>query len=243
MPPKGDSRPLFRDARRSSPLAADEYAQDVTTSAEALPQGERDWWLRALLVLHSPRPVFAALRDDSDEAAQARQEPLLAVIMLAGIALVLSTTIAGRLLDDPEYDGVLIAVWAIVAGGIHGFVAYFVVGAAVYFGASLAGGLGSFRRARHVLGFASVPLALSLIVLPIRIAAFGRDGFKSGGSDTGAGNAVFEALEIGFLLWALALLVIGTRTVHGWSWPRAFAATALPGAIPALALARAYGLV
>jgi hypothetical protein len=215
----------------------------VTTSAEALPQAERDWWLRALLVLQSPRPVFAALRDDSDEAAHARQEPLLAIVFLAGISLVLSTTIAGRLLDDPEYDDLLIAVWAIVAGGIHGIVAYFVVGAAVYLGASFAGGLGSYRRARHVLGFAGVPLALSLLVWPIRIAVYGDDAFRSGGSDDGTANTVFEALELGFLGWALALLVIGTRTVHGWTWPRALAATVLPTALPALALARAYGLV
>lgn len=209
--------------------------------AEPAPDAERVWWLRALLVLQSPRPVFAALRDDSDDAAQARQEPLLAIVFLAGIALVLSTTIAGRLLDDPEYDGLLIAVWAIVAGGIHGIVAYFVVGTAVYLGASLAGGVGSYRRARHVLGFAAVPLALSLIVLPVRLAAFGSDGFRSGGSDTGAADSAFEALEVGFLIWTLALLALGTRTVHGWSWPRALAATALPAAIPALALARAYG--
>jgi hypothetical protein len=215
----------------------------VTTSAEALPQAERDWWLRALLVLQSPRPVFAALRDDSDEAAHARQEPLLAIVFLAGISLVLSTTIAGRLLDDPEYDGLLIAVWAIVAGGIHGIVAYFVVGAAVYLGASLAGGLGSYRRARQVLGFAAVPLALSLLVWPVRIAVFGDDAFRSGGSDDSVSNTVFEVLELAFLGWALALLLIGTRTVHGWTWSRALAAILLPTAVPALALARAYGVV
>jgi hypothetical protein len=215
----------------------------VSTSAEALRQGERDWWLRALLVLQSPRPVFAALRDDSDEAAQARQEPLLAIVFLAGISLVLATTIAGRLLDDPEYDGLLIAVWAIVAGGIHGVAAYFIVGAAVFLGASFAGSLGTYRRARHVLGFAGAPLALSLLMWPVRIAVFGEDTFRSGGSDEGVANGVFEALELAFLAWALALLVVGTRTVHGWTWARALAATVLPAALPALALARASGLV
>jgi hypothetical protein len=28
----------------------------------------RDWWLRALLVLQRPRPVFVALRDNSKES-------------------------------------------------------------------------------------------------------------------------------------------------------------------------------
>ena len=45
---------------------------------------ERAWLLRALLVLQSPRSVFAAIRDDSDEAAGARSEALLALVWLAG---------------------------------------------------------------------------------------------------------------------------------------------------------------
>ena len=61
---------------------------------------DREWFLRALLVLQAPRPVFAALRDDSDESAHARQEPVLALIWLAGIAGVLATSVARTLLDD-----------------------------------------------------------------------------------------------------------------------------------------------
>jgi len=53
-------------------------------------------------VLQSPRPVFAALRDDSDEVAEARQDAAGAIIWLAGIAAVLATTVAGTLLDDPD---------------------------------------------------------------------------------------------------------------------------------------------
>ena len=206
-------------------------------------QGERDWWLRTLLVLVDPRPVFGALRDDSDDAAAARQEPLAAIVFLAGIGGVLMTSITGELLDDPEYDALLIAVWAIVAGAIHGIAAYFVVGVLVLLGASFLGGLGSFRRARHVLGFASVPIAASLLVWPVRIAVYGEDPFRTGGSDTGTGNAIFEALELGFLGWSVVLLAIGIRTVHGWSWPRTLAATAVPALAPVLALLRAYGVI
>ncbi len=204
---------------------------------------ERDWWLRALLVLQSPRAVFAALRDDSDEAAQARQEPLTAIVFLAGVGGVLATSVTRGLFDDPEFDALLLPVWAIVAGAIHGVAAYFVVGALAFVGSSFAGSLGSYRRTRHVLGYAAVPVALSLLVWPVRLALHGGDTFRRGGSDAGLGNAVFEVLLAGFVAWAVVLLAIGIRTVHGWGWPRALAATALPALVPALALARAYGLV
>ena len=55
---------------------------------------EREWLLRALLVLQAPRAVFSALHDDSDDAAHARQEPILALTWLAGIAGVLVTSVA-----------------------------------------------------------------------------------------------------------------------------------------------------
>jgi hypothetical protein len=203
---------------------------------------ERLWWVRALLVLQAPRPVFAALRDDSDEAAEARQEPLVAIVFLAGIAGVLATSIAGRLLDDPAFDGLVVVVWAIVGGGFYGLASYFLVGALLHLGTSLLGSLGSYRRARHLLGFAAVPIALSLLVWPVRLALYGSDAFRSGGGDDPSGEDVFVAVQAVFVAWALVLLVVGVRTVHGWSWPRALVAAALPAALPALAFARAYGL-
>lgn len=203
---------------------------------------ERAWWLRTLLVLQSPRTVFAALRDDSDEAVDARQEPVLAMVILAGIAGVLATNIAGTLLDDPEFDAVNIAAWAFIGGTIYGALLYYVVGGLAYLGAYWAGGEGTYRRARHIVAYAAVPFALSLVVWLVRLAIYGDDMFRSGGSDTGAGSSAFEAFEVGLLAWSAALLALGIRTVHGWTWPRALAATAVPGIVPALALARAYGL-
>jgi hypothetical protein len=192
---------------------------------------QREWWLRALAVLVAPRAVFAALREEAREDLEARQEPLLAIVYLAGIAGVLASTAAGRLFDDPELDGLLVAVWAFIAGGVYGFATYFVAGAAVYMGARGLGGLGSYRRARHVLAFAAVPFALSLLLWPFRLAVYGGDVFRSGGSDAGAGGDVFTALALGFAAWSLVLLAVGVKTVHGWSWGRAIAALGLVGAV------------
>ena len=193
----------------------------MAVDAHPTPSQERAWLLRALLVLSSPRPVFAALRDVSDEDAQARQEPITAILILAGIASVLWTPVAGRLLDDPAYDGLVVAVWAFVGGAFYGFAGYWLGGGALQIGLRAAGSLGDYRRARHLLAFAAAPIALSLVLWPARLAVYGSDLFRTGGADGGAGDGVFVALELACVAWALVLLVVGVRTVHGWGWRRA----------------------
>jgi hypothetical protein len=187
----------------------------------------RDWWLRTLLVLQQPRPVFVALRDDSKQSLSDRSEPILAIVVLAGIAAVLTTSTAGHLLDDSNYDDLLVAVWAFIAGSLYGVFGYFAFGALLHAGAKAFGSQGTYRRSRQVLAFASVPVALSLILVPVKIALYGNDLFRRGGSDTGTGAHVFAGLQIAFLVWAGALLVIGVRSVHGWTWQRAAAASLL----------------
>jgi hypothetical protein len=189
---------------------------------------DRQWWLRVPAVLLSPRSVFAALRNEQREDVEGRSEPVLALTCLAGIATALGTSTARTLYDDPEYDAALVAVWAVIAGGFVAFAGYFLVGGALYLGARGLGGEGSFRRARHLLAFSLAPLALSLVVLwPVQLAVFGTDLFRRGGSDEGAAGAVFDAVELGFAAWAAALLLVGVRTVHGWSWWRSLGALAL----------------
>jgi hypothetical protein len=188
-------------------------------------------------MLLSPRSVFFALREEDDEDVAARSEPLLLVIWLAGIAAVLATPTAADILDDPDYDSLLLAIWAFIAGGLYGFVGYFVVGLAVLFGVRLLGSLGSFRRARQTVGFALVPLSLSLVlVLPLRLAIYGGDTFRSGGADTGTGERVLLVVQLAFAAWSLALLVLGVRVTHGWTWPRTLAAVAAGAAVLAAAL-------
>jgi len=194
----------------------------------------RDWWLRAALVLQHPRPVFVALRDTSSESQSDRSEPVLAIILLGGIAYALSTGTAGHLMDDSQYDGLLVAVWAFIAGSLTGILGYFVIGAFVWAASKLLGSRGSYRRSRHVVAFAAVPIVLSLVLLPFRLALYGEDIFRTGGSDAGAGDRVFEVLFAGFVAWSVVLLVIGIRSVHGWTWARALAASALALGVPAI---------
>jgi hypothetical protein len=72
----------------------------------------------------------------------------------------------------------------------------------------------SYRQARHLLAFASAPVALSLfLVLPVRLAVYGEDVFRQGGSDHGAGNTFFVVVELAFVAWAVWLLAVGLRTL------------------------------
>jgi hypothetical protein len=203
----------------------------VATRAEA-PSGDKAWFLRALLVLQSPRSVFAALRDDSDEAAEQRQDVAGALVWLAGISGILATTVSSTLLDDVEIDGALAAVWAFLAGGLYGFFLYWVVGKVSHVALRKLGSRGSFRRARHVLAFAATPIALALLVYwPVRIAVYGGDLFRTGGADGHGAGAATAWIFYGFVAWALGLLVIGVRTVHGWSWGRSLAGVAFASVI------------
>jgi len=200
---------------------------------------ERAWWLRVPAVLVGPRPVFFALREEDGDDVAARSEPILLLVLMAGTAAVLATPTAGALLDKPEYDALLVAVWAFVAGSIYGAVGYFVCGFALHFGARLLGSRGTFRRERQIVGFALAPLALSLVVLfPVRLALYGGDAFRASGPDEGTGESVLLGLQLAFVAWSAALLAIGVRVVHGWSWSRTGGALAA-----AVALLAALGVV
>jgi hypothetical protein len=198
----------------------------------------RDWWLRTLLVLQRPRPVFVALRDESKESLSDRAEPILAIVLLAGIAGALDSSTASHLMDmkpfDPNgnVDGISMAIWAFIAGSISGVFGYFVLGALLHFGARALGSQGTYRRNRQIVAFAAVPVALSLALWIVKLSLYRSDAFKTGGSDAGLGSHVFAAFEIAFVAWAAALLVIGVRSVHGWTWPRAAAACVLVVAVP-----------
>jgi hypothetical protein len=208
----------------------------LETAAAAELSPARAWWLRVPAVLLGPRSVFFALREDDEDDVAARSEPLLLLVLLAGVAAVLATPTAADILDNPEYDALLLAIWAFIAGGIYGAAGYFLVGFAVFFGVRLLGSLGDFRRARQIVGFALVPFAASLLVtLPLRLAIYGGDTFRGGGADEGVGGDVLLALQLGAAAWSLALLVVGVRVVHGWGWLRTLgslgAAVALLAAI------------
>ena len=179
---------------------------------------ERLWWLRLFAVFTSPVSTFAALRDPDKREVDAREEPVLALILLAGIAQFLATPDVDQLFNLEHPDALTIAVVVFLVGSLYGLAAYWIGGGALRLGIRGAGGAGDYRLARHILAFALVPLVLStLIVWPVRLVIYGRSLFEDGGPDeSGAGWWTFETIELALFLWATVLLVVGVRTVYDW---------------------------
>jgi hypothetical protein len=196
---------------------------------------ERSWWLRAPAVLVAPRAVFVSLRDESEEAVEARQEPLVAIAGLAGIAAVLGSPVARQLLNDASFSVSLIPVWAFFGGAVYAVAVYWLGGGLLYGAARRFGGLGSYRRARSMLALSGAPLALALFTLwPLRIVIYGQDLFRTGGTDWGPGDRIFGGLLYFAFAWSAILVLVGVRSVHGWSWARSLATVALAAALPVL---------
>jgi hypothetical protein len=208
----------------------------VSTQVVPAASPQRAWWLRALLVFQAPGAVFAALRSQDDDDLEARTEPLVAIVMLAGIAGVLSTRVAGRYLDDPGGGLSVVAAWAIFAGALYGTAAVWVGGLFLHVAGRRLGSQGTYRRARQVVGFALAPIALALLALwPIRIGLYGQDVFRASGADSGADGArVLDLLWGAAALWSLVLVLVGIRAVHRWSWARSLGALALASGLPVL---------
>jgi hypothetical protein len=201
------------------------------TPAESL------WWRRLPLVLVRPREVFAALRSIDEPDVAARQEPVLLLIFLAGMAAVVLTPAWRELLDDSEIDGLVAAILTFIGGALYGAAGYFLLGGALHLGARGMGSAIRYRTVRHVLAFASVPLAISLaVVLPVALAVFGGDWFRSGGEDEGSGGDALLVLGLGFVAWSAALVVVGLRETLGLPW-RGVAGTLLLAGVLVAAIA------
>jgi hypothetical protein len=207
-------------------------------TAEVAPNSQRAWWLRALMVLQAPKPVFTALRDDSPEAEDARSEPVTALVFLGGIAGVLLAPRFGRLYDDYALDGLDVLLIVVFAGSIYGFFSYYVLGWTLSLGIRAAGGEPHARRCRHVFAFALTPLVLSLLILwPLRLAMYGGDLFREGGADSGTGGQILRWACVACAAWSLVLLVYGIRTVQRFSWVRAAGASVFGIGLVGLVLA------
>ena len=192
------------------------------------------WWRLVPRLLTRPVEVFVALREDDESDVEARSEPILAIVIVAGMAGILLTPAWGTLLDEESLDWLVLAVVTFIGGILYGAAGYFLLGFVVWLGARGVGVDTRARKTRQVVGFAALPLALSIVItLPAIVLAFGSDWFRTGGSDGGAGRVVVVAVGLAFALWSLGLLAVGLRTTFELPWRGVIGALALAAVIVA----------
>lgn len=210
---------------------ADRRGAELAAAGEA---AARAWWRRVPRLLTAPRPVFAALAETDDVDVDARAEPVLAITILAGAAGVLLTPAWGTIMDDGSVDGLVLVVVTFIAGLFYGAAGYFLLGLVVWIGAKGVGVEPPFRLARQLVGFAALPLALSLVVVvPAIVIGFGADWFRTGGSDEGTGRAVIVGIGLAFAAWSVVLVAVGLRTTFQLPWRGVVGALALAAVIVA----------
>ena len=208
---------------------ADDEALSGSDEAQA---HVRRWWRLVPRILTRPTEVFVALRDDEDVDVDARSEPILAIVIVAGMAGILLTPAWATLIDDESLDWIVIAVITFIGGLFYGAAGYFLLGLVVWLGARAVGLEAPSRTARQVVGFAALPFALSFVVtVPAVLVAFGYDWFHTGGSDDGTGRIVVLSIATALALWSLGLLALGLRTTFELPWRGVAGALALAAVI------------
>jgi hypothetical protein len=219
---------------RQRPAAKPVETADRAGDAEAR-VGEaaaRAWWRRVPRVVTAPRSVFAALAETDDVDVDARSEPVLLIVILAGMSTIILTPAWGTVMDDGTVDGLVLVVLTFIGGLFYGTAGYFLLGLALWLGAKAVGVDAPFRIARQVVAFAAVPLALSaLVVVPVIAFRFGWDWFRTTGSDTHAARNVVVGVGLAFLAWSLALVVVGLRTTFRLPWRGVVGALLLAGVL------------
>ena len=207
---------------------------EALTGSDASQVRVRRWWRLVPRVLTRPVEVFVALREDDETDVEARSEPILAIVIVAGMAGILLTPAWGTLLDEETLDWLVLAVVTFIGGLLYGAAGYFLLGLVVWLGARGVGVDTRARKARQVVGFAALPLALSIVItLPAIVLAFGSDWFRTGGSDDGSGRVVVVSAGLAFALWSLGLLAVGLRTTFELPWRGVIGALALAGVLVA----------
>lgn len=218
--------------RRVEPKPGEVADRQAAERSAAGAIASKAWWRRVHQLLHDPVPVFRALRETDELDLDARAEPITAIAIVAGMAAVVLTPAWGELLDQPSVDGLVVAVLTFIGGCFYGAAGVFLLGLAVWLGARGAGVSAAFRLARHLVAFAALPFALSLLVtMPVALAWVGGDWFRAGGADTGAPRWLVLGLAVGFAAWSLALLACGLRVTLRLPWVGVATALGLSGVL------------
>ncbi len=166
------------------------------------------------------------------------------LLVIGGIARAAAR--ASRQNAGDKMPTVSVLLLVVVAGGLTGWIAYYVYSWALSATGRWLGGRADAAPFRTVLAWALVPTAVTLALLLPQAIVFGDDLFRSEPVDTSflAENlrTFFGLLEAGLSIWTVVIFVQGVRLLQSFSVGRALANIVLPGVIAVGVFFLVFGL-
>ena len=207
---------------------ADAAARSGSDAAQAR---VRRWWRLLPQLLTRPTAVFVALRDDDEADVDARSEPILAIVILAGMAGILLTPAWATLLDEESLDWLVLAVVTFIGGLFYGRPATSCSASSCWLGARGVGldtprpaGAAARRRSRRCRLRSRSWSTVAAIVLALRLRLVQDRGLgrRHGPDSSSLGDRVSRSRSGRSACWPL-----GLRTTFELPWRGVVGALAL----------------
>lgn len=166
------------------------------------------------------------------------------LLALAGITQSFDRAVSRDLGDKISLLGIVAT--CIIAGGLLGWISYYIYAALISFTGQWLKGIADTRSIIRVMAYALLPHILTLALLGLQISIYGIDLFQAEGDLTSGGtlaNIVFYTSVVAELIlgfWSLVLLIIGISVVQKFSIGKAIVNLIFPIiviAIPVFAFA------
>ena len=174
----------------------------------------------------SPRKIFTRINDED------YSKYVVVLLALSGISRAFGQA-ANQNWGDRMSIWVILGV-CIIAGGLIGWVSYYIYAALISWTGKWLKGEGNTDSILNIMAYAMLPSIVALIFLVPQIGVYGNEMFKADGDIVNAGliSNIFVYLslflELAFAIWAIILIVIGVSVVQKFSIGKAILNMLIP---------------
>jgi len=175
----------------------------------------------------SPRKIFKRINDED------YSKYVMVLLAISGISRAFGQA-------SNQNWGDKMSIWAIlatciIAGGLIGWVSYYIYAALISWTGKWLKGEGNTNSILNIMAYAMLPSIVALVFLVPQIGVYGNEIFKADGDIVSAGviSNIFvylsSFLQLAFGIWAIILIVIGVSVVQKFSIGKAILNMLIPG--------------
>jgi hypothetical protein len=160
----------------------------------------------------SPRKIFKYIHESHHD------KYVVTLLLLSGISRAFDRAALNDMGDSNSLTAII--VLCIIAGGLFGWMTYYIYAAMLSWTGSWLGGKGNTKSILRILAYGMLPSVVALIFLIPQLVIYGDEVFKSEGDITSGGLLanviVYGSMAIEFVLgiWTMVLCVVGISEVQ-----------------------------